>query len=33
MEFNKRCGRRKYFGIEFKLVSCDGLDFKLLKIQ
>lgn len=23
----------KYFGIEFKLVSCDGLDFKLLKIQ
>ena len=23
----------KYFGIEFELVSCDGLDFKLLKIQ
>ena len=23
----------EYFGIEFKLVSCDGLDFKLLKVK
>ena len=23
----------KYFGIKFKLVSADGLDFKLLKID
>ena len=29
----KEAAEGKYFGIDFKLVSADGLDFKLYKIK